>query len=142
MLIKRAMSVYLVVVALSVAVQFNVWTIYAQASDSANDAATAIWNVLGWCQLAGLVIVLGTTFKAKRRHDADPTGATRQWLTANLLFYGALVLTLAFLPNWLAARWGDPPNEATFWAVWYVIDTLVPVLLAVEALRIWRTAKA
>ena len=141
MLIKRVTSAYLFLVALAVAVQFNIWTVYAQASDRANDTAVTIWNVLGWCQLAGLVIALVTTFKAKRHHDTGAGAPTRQWLAANLLFYGALVLTLAFLPNWLAARWGDPPDESTFWSVWYVIDTLVPVVLAVEALRIWRTTR-
>ena len=140
MVIKRAASVYLAVVAVCVAVQFTVWTIYAQASDRANDAATAIWNLLGWCQLAGLAIVLGTTFQAKRRHDKDHATSTRQWLTANRLFYSAILLTLAFLPNWLAARWGQPPNEATFWMVWYVIDTVLPVVFTVEALRLWRRA--
>lgn len=139
MLIKRAAGIYLAVVGICVAVQFTVWTIYAQASDRADAAAAAIWNLLGWGQLAGLAIVLGTTFKAKRRHDADHSIGTRQWLTANWLFYTAVLLTMAFLPNWFAASWGQPPNEPTFWMVWYVIDTVVPVVFTVEALRIWRS---
>ncbi len=92
--------------ALSVAVQFTVWTIYAQSSDRASDTANNIWNVLGWCQLAGLAMILVTTFKEKRRHDDDPLTSTRQWLTANRIFYSALLLILAFLPNWFAALGG------------------------------------
>lgn len=140
MLTRRAVAAYLLSVALCVAIQFTFWTVYAQASDSADLIATTVWNVLGWCQLAGLAIILVTTFGAKRRHDADPSSGDRQWLTASVLFYSALLVTLAFLPNWFGARWGQPPNEATFWMVWYVIDTVVPVLFTVEALRIWRSA--
>ena len=138
MLLNRAGSVYLGLVALSVAVQFTVWTIYAQSSDRASDTANNIWNVLGWCQLAGLAMILVTTFKEKRRHDDDPLTSTRQWLTANRIFYSTLLLTLAFLPNWFAARWGEPPDQSAFWMVWYIIDTVLPVVFTVEALRLWK----
>ena len=37
MVLKRAVSIYLALVAVSVTVQFTVWTIYASAPDRAND---------------------------------------------------------------------------------------------------------
>lgn len=43
---RHGMSVCLAVVAIPVAVQFKRWTIYTQASDSANDTAVPIWNAL------------------------------------------------------------------------------------------------
>ena len=140
MVIKRAISVYLALVAICLVVQFTVWTIYAQASERANDAANTVWDVIGWCMLAGLVLVLVVTYQEKQRSPTDSSTGARQWLTANRLFYAALVLTLAFLPNWFAAQWGEPPNEATFWMVWYVIDTVTPVVFGVTAIRLWRTA--
>ncbi|MDE0231222.1 MAG: hypothetical protein OXI56_10245 [bacterium] len=140
-MIKRAISVYLALVAICLAAQFTVWTIYAKASARASDAASTAWDVIGWCMLAGLVLVVVVTYQEKRRNDTDPSTSTRQWLTANRLFYAGLVLTLAFLPNWFASRWGDPPNEATFWMVWYVIDTVTPVVFGVTAIRLWRTAR-
>ncbi|MDE0121786.1 MAG: hypothetical protein OXS33_08645 [bacterium] len=139
MVIKRVISVYLALVAIGLAVQFTTWTIYAQASQRARDAAGAVWDVIGWSMLAGLVLTLVVTYQEKQRRDAGTT-STRQWLSANRLFYAALVLTLAFMPNWFASRWGEPPNEATFWMVWYVIDTVTPVVFGVTAIRLWRTA--
>ncbi len=139
MVIKRVISVYLALVAIGLAVQFTTWTIYAQASQRARDAAGAVWDVIGWSMLAGLVLTLVVTYQEKQRRDAGTT-STRQWLTANRLFYAALVLTLAFMPNWFASRWGEPPNQATFWMVWYVIDTVTPVVFGVTAIRLWRTA--
>lgn len=138
--IKRAISIYLALIAVATTVQFAVWTIYAKTSDRANDLANTIWNVLGWCMLAGLVLMLVTTFREKQRIDADPSTSAQHCCTPNVLFYGAVLLTLAFLPNWFAARFGQVTNESTFWTVWYFIDTVVPVLFAVEALRLWRAS--
>ncbi len=140
MVLKRAISIYLALVAVSVTAQFTVWTIYAKTSDPANNTAGAIWNVLGWCMLAGLVLTVVTTFQEKQRSEADSSTNARCCHMSNVLFYGAVLLTLAFLPNWFAARWGQPPSEGTFWAVWYIIDTVAPVLFVVEGLRLWRTA--
>lgn len=137
-MIKRAISLYLALVAVSLAAQFTFWTIYAQASERAGDAASAVWDVIGWSMLAGLLLVLVVTYQEKQRMDTDTSTSTRQWLTANRLFYAALLLTLAFLPNWFASRWGEPPNAATFWMVWYVIDTVTPVVFGVTAIRLWR----
>ena len=140
MVLKRAISIYLALVAVGVIVQFTVWTIYAKTSDRANDTAGAIWTVLGWCMLAGLVMMVVTTFQEKQKSEADSSTSARCCHMSNVLFYGAVLLTLAFLPNWFAARWGQPPSEGTFWAVWYIIDTVAPVLFVVEGLRLWRTA--
>ncbi len=137
MVIRRLIGLYLALVAVAVAVQFTLWRVYSQASDRAEQASDAIWQVLGWCQLIALALTLATTFPAKRKLDTDPD--TRQWLTANLLFYGAVLLSLTFLPIWLAANWGYPPPEDAFWLVWYVIDTVGPVVFAVTALRLWRS---
>ena len=140
MVIKRAISVYLALVAICLAVQFTFWTVYAQASERAREAAGTAWDVIGWSMLGGLVLVLVVTYQEKQRGHADSPTGTRQWLTANRLFYASLVLTLAFLPNWFAALWGEPPNQATFWMVWYVIDTVTPVVFGVTAIRLWRIA--
>ena len=140
MVIKRAVSVYLALVAIGVAVQFTFWTIYAQASERASQAAGTAWDVIGWSMLAGLVLVLVVTHREKQKGHPNSASGAREWLTANRLFYAAVVLTLAFLPNWFAALWGEPPNEATFWMVWYVIDTVTPVVFCVTAIRLWRAA--
>lgn len=139
-MVNRLLSLYLAVVAVSVTAQFTTWTIYSKISDRAADVALVAWDVIGWCMLAGLLLTVFTTFREKRNSDPDSSGCARYCHPSNLLFYGAVLLTLAFMPNWFGGLWGEPPHEGTFWAVWYVIDTAVPVLFVVQSVRLWRSA--
>ena len=52
------------------------------------------------------------------------------------MFYGTVLLTLGFVPNWFAAGWGTSPNGT----IWHLIDTVLPVVFAVESCRLWRAA--
>lgn len=138
----RVISVYLALVASAVALQFTLWRVWSQASDRAEQTSDAIWQVLGWGQLIALALTLVVTFGAKRKQDTDPAADTRGWLNANILFYCAVVLSLAFLPIWLAANWGKALPEDAFWLVWYIINTAGPVVFAIAALRLWRSTPA
>ncbi|MXY78673.1 MAG: hypothetical protein F4Y94_03030 [Chloroflexi bacterium] len=78
-----------------------------------------------------LVITIG----AKRSCDAAG-GDDRQWIRANVMFYLTVLLTIAFVPNWFAAAWGENDNGT----IWHIIDTVLPVLFLVQARRLLRTA--
>ena len=114
MVLKRAISIYLALVAVSVTVQFTVWTIYASASDRANDTAGAIWTVLGWCMLAGLVMMVVTTFQEKQRSEGDSSTSARCCHMSNVLFYGTVLLALAFLPKLVRGPLGSTPERRNF----------------------------
>ena len=64
----------------------------------------------------------------------DYCTGVRQWIESNVMFYGAVMLTLAFIPNWFATQWGHNPDGT----IWHLIDTVLPVMFAIEARRIWR----
>ena len=97
--------------------------------------ARAAWDVLNWFMALGLVVMLVTTSREKKRLDSAASVDIHRWLPANMMFYGTVLLTLGLVPNWFAAGWGSNANGT----IWYLIDTVLPVVFAVESCRLWRT---
>ena len=136
MIVHRLISAYLALVAVAVAAQFALFPLYGY--DSAGeviDAARSTWDVLNWFMALGLVVMLITTFREKKRLDSAASVDIRRWLAATVMFYGTVLLTLGFVPNWFAAGWGSNANGT----IWHLIDTVLPVVFAVESRRLWRT---
>lgn len=133
--VHRLISVYLALVAVAVAVQFVVFPLYAYDSDGEVMAsALDVWHVLDWFMAAGLVLMVVTTYREKRRHDGEGSSDVVAWLRSSFMFYGAVLLALAFVPNWFEAAWGYSDN----WTIWHLVDTVLPVMFAVEGHRLWR----
>ncbi|MDE0653026.1 MAG: hypothetical protein OXI26_05200 [bacterium] len=132
-LVKRIVGAYLALVAVAVLAQFVAYPLYA---DDHADSALDTWLILDWFMAVGLALMLLLTCKAKGSCDADPGSDTRQWIRANAMFYATVLLTIAFVPNWFAAAWGQDDNGT----VWHVIDTVLPVLFLVQARRLLRPA--
>lgn len=131
--VHRLISVYLALAALAVAVQFALFPLYAyDAAGEIRGTAMDVWHVLDWFMAAGLALLAVTTCRQKRRHDGGAD--LRLWLRSNLMFYGTVLLAVAFVPNWFASAWGSNANGT----IWHLIDTVLPVMFAVEALRLWR----
>ena len=129
----RLISVYLALVAVAVAVQFVLFPLYAYDSDGeVTNSALDVWHVLNWLMAAGLVLAVLTTCREKRRHEGD--SGFGPWLRSNVMFYGTVLLALAFVPNWFASAWGSNANGT----VWHLIDTVLPVMFAAEAHRLWQ----
>ena len=80
----------------------------------AYNTAGAIWTVLGWCMLAGLVLTVVTTFQEKQKSEADSSTSARCCHMSNVLFYGAVLLTLAFLPKLVRGPLGSTPERRNF----------------------------
>lgn len=98
--VHRLISLYLALVAVAVAVQFVVFPLYAYDPDGEVMAsALDVWHVLDWFMAAGLVLLVVTTFREKRRHDGEDSSDVRPWLRSNFMFYGAVLVALAFVPT-------------------------------------------
>lgn len=156
--VKRVVGAYLALVALAVLAQFVAYPIYAQRGDNAAALDTWLerwrrartwpgsardnldtWLVLDWLMAVGLVLMLVLTCKAKQACDADDSStANRQWIRANVMFYTTVLVTIAFIPNWFAAAWDEGDN----WTIWHILDSVIPVLFAVQARRLLRPAAA
>ncbi|MXY77662.1 MAG: hypothetical protein F4Y40_11425 [Acidimicrobiia bacterium] len=135
MAVHKLMSAYLLLVAVAVAVHFMVFPLYAYDSGGEiMDAAHNVWHVLDVLMAAGLVLMMLTTWREKRRYEGDSSVDLRPWLRSNVMFYGTVLLALAFVPNWFEYAWGSNSKPI----VWHVIDTALPLMFAVEAHRLWR----
>ncbi|MDE0169442.1 MAG: hypothetical protein OXS29_07990 [bacterium] len=135
--VHRLISLYLALVAVAVAMQFVAFPIYAYDSDGETLAAALdVWHVLDWFMAAGLALMAVSTCREKRRHRGDGPADVRQWLRSNLMFFGTVVLALAFVPNWFEAAWGHNQN----WTIWHLVDTVLPVMFLAEAHRLWRAS--
>ena len=139
MAVDKLISIYLVLVAIAVAVQFVVFPLYAYGVDGEVMAsALDVWHVLDWFMAVGLVLVVVTTYGEKRRRDGDESPDLRPWLRSRFMFYGTVLLALAFVPNWFAAVWGSNDNST----IWHLINTVLPVVFVAEAHRLWRATPA
>lgn len=136
MALHRLISAYLLLVAVAVAVHFVVFPLYAYDSDGETiGSALNVWHVLDVFMAAGLAMMMLTTWREKRRHEGDSSDL-RPWLRSNVMFYGTVLVALAFVPNWFEYAWGWNSKPI----VWHVIDTALPVMFAVEGHRLWRAS--
>ena len=133
---KRLAGVYLAAVGVAVGVHF---VLDPLIYDWADGNTPPLWIVLDWLMAAGFAVALIATFHEKRRADAGAD--LREFLTANVSFYLAVGLALAFLWNAVQIGWaaGDQTPDGQ---VWVVIDTVLPPLFAAAGIRLWRAAAA
>ena len=158
--IKRIISIYLAIVAVVVTVQFVAYPLYAydEAGNEIKNSLDAmdVWHIIDWFMAGGLILAVATSFMAKQAHDANlrdaqagcvsdgkglsgsDVGAIRQWFECNLIFYSAVLLLIAFIPNWIATVWSFNSDGT----IWHLIDTILPVLFVVQARRLWVGADA
>ena len=124
---KRICGVILVVMAVVVAVHTVVEPLYYTSTEES--PYSPVWAVLGWAMM--LPLALGVWFGYVRKKDADSGGAvTREFVAANVHFYGGLFFGIMFLFNWfnqLAPTFTAVGND-TLSLVWIVLDAGLPLL--------------
>ena len=86
----------------------------------------------------GVAAALIAAFARKRALDAgaDEQPVSREYLSANAMFYYSAALLIALLYNWFGVEFADPPNDDG--QVWILIDTTLPILLAASGVRLLR----
>lgn len=132
---ERAISIYLALVALVTVAQSVMFPVYGYESDgTAAGGANTVWHVLNWFMALGLAAMLFTTYREKRRLDAETATDLRPWIGASAKFYLGVLVTVAFAPNWVAAIF----EQGEVGLVWYAINTALPILFALEAIRLRR----
>lgn len=142
--LKRVLAVILGFCAAAVAVQYVLSPLYADRGN----AALGVWYYLDFLMAVSLVIALVWQWQDKRAADmvggGDDAGISRERLAANALFYATLLVALWFFRNWLDFLTSNPlgsQSVATL-MVWDLVDGLLPIVLGITALRVWRAAKA
>ena len=136
--VRQIAGIYLIAVSLVVVVYFIINSFFV-----ANDTfdVQAVWNVLDVLMVIALPIGLALSFADKteeRRQRAVGNSDAGRYIAVNGTFYGIVIVTILFLHNWfnLLAHGADAlSGDATYWTLWAVIDTLLPITLAIAGVR-------
>ena len=130
--VKRIGGIFLVLVAVAVAVHTVIEPLYHTSADG--QPYSPLWSVLDPLMVAAVAVGLVFAWLRKRAAGGGRGGdaATRAWLAANTWFYGLLFVAILLPWNWfnlLSPRYTAAP-DATTATVWIIIDALLPLLLA------------
>ncbi|MXY60335.1 MAG: hypothetical protein F4Y96_07860 [Chloroflexi bacterium] len=131
--VKRLLSLYLMLVGLAVAVHFIAVAWYHPGGDE----SYPIWEVLDWFMAAAIVIALISTFLHKRRHDAGGDTSVLEHISVNAVFYGTLAVGILFFWNWSHLL---RDSGGADWLIWNFIDVALPLALVAAGRRLWRAA--
>ena len=135
LLLGRVTSVYLIVLAVVVAVNFIITPLYHPGGDE----PYTVWETLNWFMAVGMVITVIASYVQKRRVDADGSSDVKRYLEANAVFYLAVVVFIIFFWNWFSDL---SPNNAPDGQYWVVVDTLMPIVMGVTGCRMWACTKS
>ena len=128
--IRRICGVVLVVMAIVVAGHTVVEPLYYTSTEES--PYSPLWGIIGWLMFVPLALGVAFGYVRKKAADSGGGGAavTREFVAANVHFYGGLFFGIMFLLNWFAqitptftAIGGD-----TVSLVWIVVDAGLPLL--------------
>ena len=140
--LKKLAGVYLVGVALVVAVYFIINNFLAGSFD-----VLRVWHVLDVLMLIGLALALIFNYASMREEGRRGEAVTRRYLEVNTAFFVTAGVTILFLHNWLSLLALGPdmalgPNSLKgnhqAWIIWAAVDTLLSLVLGVTGCRVWR----
>ena len=143
-MVQRVGGIFLVLVAVAVAVHTVVEPLYHSSSDG--QPYSPLWSVLDPLMVAAVAV--GVIFAWLRKRAAggqrDGDAVTREWLAANTWVYGLLFVAILLLWNWfnlLSPRFTAVPDAAAS-LVWILIDALLPLLLGSLGISLLRANAA
>ena len=126
---KKLLGMYLIGVAIVVAVWFIINTFFANSFNVSD-----VWFVLDILMVIGLAVALVFNFIRKRKEDDRIPGEpiSRRYLEVNTAFYLTAGITILFLHSWFSLLYnGSASLEGNHqaWVIWAVVDTLLPLTL-------------
>lgn len=130
-IVRRIVGIILLIVAVVVAVHTIVEPLYFDSSRSGSGYSEGVWAIIN--PLSAITVILGLIFGYMRKRDADAadeTTVTREFLTANTIFYGFLFIGIMFFWNWfnlLSPAFNAVGPDAISLA-WIIIDAGLPLL--------------
>ena len=130
-ILKKIVGIILLVVAVVVAVHTIVEPLYFDSSRSGSGYSEGVWGIINY--FSALTVILGLIFGYMRKRDADAadeTTVTREFLTANTIFFGFLFIGIMFFWNWfnlLSPAFNAVGPDAVSLA-WIIIDAGLPLL--------------
>ena len=136
-ILMRLLAAYTMLTALLVAVKFIF------------DIPQPSWDIVDWLMAAAILIVLLAAFHAKRRADAagyeGGEWGVRRLLDANVPFYAAAALLIAFAFQWSDKIAGHEQlvvggEELPYSSLWAYINPVFVALAGAMSARMWKAA--
>ena len=136
--LRKLLAVFLIGVALLVAVHFVFNSFYRELLDTVE-----VWSVLDWPMALGLVIALVVHFQRKRALEAgSEQGLTREYVEVNVATYGSALVALWFFSNWFNfLNVGMEGESAGNLVMWVIVDALIVLVLSATASYLWRAGE-
>ena len=138
-MLKQIVGAILTIVGVAVAIHTVVEPLYHVSSDG--QLYSSFWGVLN--PLMVLSIILGLIFGYIRKKNLEGGDAiTREYLAANIQFYGLLFVGIMFFWNYFNYYYG--PKFTAIGAdtqslVWILIDAILPLLLGAMGISLLRS---
>ena len=129
MILAKPIAVYMKLVAAAVVVNFFAYPFYGPGDTPDDPVNLDIWLVLDWFMAAAIVLLVATTWQ---RHRSAGAGQRN----AQTMLIAAVAVAIAFFPNWFTEAWAHGGN----FTIWHLIDTALPIVLWIEAHRLWKSA--
>lgn len=129
---KPLFSIILRVLAVLVYVQYIASQFYDPTGEA---AAETVYRILDPILVLGMIVVLYYAYLRKQTVDASSEVAiTREYLEANVVFYGSVALFFGLLWNWIGFQFSNPANS-TGW-LWAVLDLALPLLFYASSVQL------
>ncbi len=140
-ILKRAIGIFLVLAGVAVAVHLIVEPLYYTSTEAA--PSSPLWHTFHPVVIA--IVVLTLMFGYMRKRDAghgwDGAMVTREFLSANVIFYGSLVVGILYFWNWFndinpafTAIGGDVVT-----VTWTIVGVALPPLAAATGVSMWKS---
>ena len=139
-MLRKIIGALLVVVAAAVAIHTVVEPLYHASSDA--QPYSPLWNILD--PIMAVAIILTVIFGYIRKRDADAADeatVSREFVSANAVFFGILFIGIMFFWNWfnlLAPAFTAIGADAVSMA-WIIIDAALPLLLGAMGMHLFKT---
>ena len=137
-MLKQIVGAILLIVGIAVAIHTVVEPLYH--ASGLGQPYSPFWNILN--PLMVLSIVLGLIFGYIRKKNLEGGDAiTREYLAANIQFYGLLFVGIMFFWNYfnLHSEAFTAIGEETVSLVWILIDASLPLLLGAMGISLLRS---
>ena len=102
---KRIVAALLMLSAIAVGLLLMLTPVFHDGS-----ADYPAWKILNWFMAVGVIISLAVSFKRRRPHLTGSGEINVDYLRTNLVWYGAIALTVLFFWEWL---WTLNPDSET-----------------------------
>ena len=139
-MLKKILGALLIIAGAAVAIHTVVEPLYHTTSEAQPYAP--LWNILD--PIMAVAIILTVFFGYIRKRDAcseTGTTVTREWLSANVVFYGIIFIGIIFFWNYfnLLSPSFTAVGADTVSLAWIIIDAALPLLLGAMGVHLFKT---